>query len=200
MNAARHVAVVALLIATLLGSDLAAPVAQAQQAAPAPAPAPAPAAEAAALQRLAERLRAWRSELEAQRQALREERARISAVNQPAGAEQIAQWRDRDATGSRLGQRVTMLEGLLAALTPQALQAISPLKVMKYEFLITDVGLRSTTLEVALRDAPDGATAAVLPPDTLVVQLAADAGGVWSVVVAAGGSGFVLTSMLTSAD
>ena len=206
MNAAWHAAVAAHLIVALLGGGLAAPVAQAQQAAPAPtaAPAPAPsinpAAETAALQELSRQLQARRSELEVKRRALREERARISAVDRPASAEQIAQWRDRDATGRRLGRRVAMLEGLVAALTPRTLQAISPPGEKKYEFLTGDVGLKSTSLEVALRDAPEGAVAIVLPPDTLVVQVAADAGGAWSVVVAAGGSGYVPTSMLKSAD
>ena len=206
MNVVRHAVVVAHLIGALLGGGLAAPVAQAQQLPPKPYPAPAPistvdpAAEAVALQRLSERLQIRRSELEVQRLALREERVRITAVDRPASAEQIAQWRDRDAAGRRLRQRVVMLEGLLAALTPQALQAISPPGETKYEFVTTDVELKSTSLEVSLRDAPDGAATIVLPPDTLVVQLAADAGGAWSVVVAADGSGFVPTSMLKSAD
>ena len=39
----------------------------------------------------------------------------------------------------------------------------------------------------------------VLPADMLLVQLAADAGGLWSVVVSAGGSGLVPTSMLKNA-
>ena len=214
MRAAWHAAVAAHVVVAFLGSGPAATVAQAQQAvpapaalpAPAPAPAPVPApsvdpaAETAALQELSRQLQARRSELEVKRRALREERARISAVDRPASAEQLAQWRDRDATGRRLGQRVATLEGLVAALTSQALEAIAPPGEKKYEFLTSDVGLKSTSLEVALRDAPDGAVAIVLPPDTLVVQVAADAGGVWSVVVAASGSGYVPTSMLKSAD
>ena len=212
MNAVWHAVVAANLSVALLGGGLAAPVAQAQQAAPAPAPVPVPApaptpalmvdpaAEAAALQELSQQLQARRSELEVQRRALREERARISAVDRPASAEQLAQWRDRDATGRRLRHRVAMLERLLAALTPEALQAISPPGDTMYEFLTSDVGLKSTSLEVALRDAPEGAVTIVLPLDTLVVQVAADAGGAWSVVVAAGGSGYVPTPMLKSAD
>ena len=204
MNAAWHAAVAAHLIVALLGGGLATPVAQAQQAAPPPAPAPAlavdPAEEAAALQELSRQLHARRAELDAQRRVLREERARIVAVNRPATAEQLAQWRDRDAAGRGLRQRVAMLEGLLAALTPEALQAISPPGETTYEFLTDDVGLKSTSLEVGLRDAPDGAVTIVLPPDTLVVQVATDAGGVWSVVVAPYGSGYVPTSMLKSAD
>lgn len=196
MNPAMH------LITILLGGGLVAAVAQAQQAAPALAPVTAagPASEAAALQRLSEHLHSRRSELEMRRQALREERARISAVDRPASDEQIVQWRDRGAAGNRIRQRVEMLEGLLAALTPQALQSISPPQEMKYEFLTTDIGLRSTSLEVALRDTPEGAPTVVLPAGTLVVQLAADAGDQWSVVVAANGSGFVPTSMLKRAD
>ena len=210
MNAVWHAVVAANLIVALLGGGLATSVAQAQQAAPAPAPVPVPAsapapmvdpaAEAAALQELSQQLQARRSELEVQRRALREERARISAVDRPASAEQLAQWRDRDATGRRLRQRVAMLERLLAALTPEALQAISPPGDTIYEFLTSGVGLKSTSLEVALRDAPEGAVTIVLPPDTLVVQVAADAGGAWSVVVAAGGFGYVPTPMLKSAD
>ena len=214
MRAAWHAVVAVHLVLALLGSGLTSPAAQAQQAAPAPAalPAPAPApvpapaprvdpaAEADALQELSDQLQARRSELEVQRRALMEERARISAVDRPASAEQLAQWRDRDATGRRLRQRVAMLDRLLAALTSQALQAISPPAEKKYEFLTSDVGLKSTSLEVALRDTPEGPVAIVLPPDTLVVQVAADAGGAWSVVVAAGGSGYVPTSMLKSAE
>ena len=199
MNSARSVTIDALLIAALLGGGLAAPVTQAQQAARALAPID-PASEAAALQRLSEQLQTRRSELDVRRQALREERARLSAVDRPASAEQIAQWRDRHAAGTYVRQRVMMLEGLLAALTPQALYAISPPKERKYELLTTDVGLKSTSMEVALRDAPDGEATLVLPADTLVVQLAADSSDLWSVVVAANGSGFVPTSMLKSAD
>ena len=206
MRAAWHAVFAAHLVVALLGSGLTAPAAQAQQAAPTPAPVPTPAprvdpaAEAAALQELFDQLQARRSELEVQRRALMEKRARISAVDRPASAEQLVQWRDRDATGRRLRQRVALLDGLLAALTPRTLQAISPPAEKKYEFLTSDVGLKSTSLEVALRDTPEGAGAIVLPPDTLIVQVASDAGGAWSVVVAAAGSGYVPTSMLKSTD
>ena len=214
MNAGWHAVLAAHLIVAVLGAGLAAPVAQAQQAPPAPAPAPAPvpapapaptpvvdpAAEAAALQELFRQLQARRSELEVQRQALREERARISAVDRPASNEQLERWRDRHATSDRLKQRVAMLKDLLAALTPQALQAISPPGETRYEFQADDVGLKSTSLEVALRNVPDGVVTMVLPPDTLVVQVAADVSGAWSVVVGAGGSGYVPASMLKSAD
>ena len=199
MNSARSVTIDALLIAALLGGGLAAPATQAQQAAPALAPID-PASEAAALQRLSEQLQTRRSELDVRREALRDERARLSAVDRPASAEQIAQWRDRHAAATYVRRRVTMLEGLLAALTPQALDAISPPTEMKYEFLTTDVGLKSTSMEVNLHDAPDGEATLVLPADTLIVRLAVDSDGLWSVVVAANGSGFVPTSMLKRAD
>lgn len=214
MRTAWHAVIAAHLVAVILGGGPATPIAQAQQAAPAPAAVPAaapatasttasrvnPTVEAAALQALLRQLQARRSELDVKREALSEERTRISAVDQPASAEQIEQWRDRDAVGRRSQQRVAMLEGLLDALTSGSFQAISPPGERKYEFLNSDVGLKSTSLEVALRETPEGAFAIVLPPNTLVLQIAADAGGAWSVVVAAEGSGYVPTSMLKSAD
>ena len=186
MNSARHGTVAAPLIATVLGFGLAGPVALAQQPAPPVAPTVMattadPASEAAALQRLSEHFQARRAELDMQRQALREERARISMVDQPATSEQIAQWNDRHraversprrrhAVSTRLSARIAMLEGLLAALTPQTLQAISPSTERKYEFLSTDVGLRSTAL--GLRPASPYPA-----PVTHVPEKAGDGGG-----------------------
>ncbi len=205
-------------VAAFLLVGIAVPVAQAQQAAPtpaaipalAPAAAPAPtsvpaprvdlAGEAAALQALSQQFQTRRSELEVRRRALMEERTRISSLDRPASDEQVALWHERDAMGQRLKQRVAMLEGLVAALTPQSLQAISAPGDKKYEFFTTDVGLKSTALEVSLRDMPDGPVVIVLPQDSLVVQVAADSSGSWSVVVASGGAGYVPTSMLKSAD
>ena len=175
MNSARHGTVAAPLIATVLGFGLAGPVSLAQQPAPPVAPTVMattadPASEAAALQRLSEHFQARRAELDMQRQALREERARISMVDQPATSEQIAQWNDRHAVSTRLSARIAMLEGLLAALTPQTLQAISPSTERKYEFLSTDVGLRSTAL--GLRPASPYPA-----PVTHVPEKAGDGGG-----------------------
>ena len=214
MRAAWHAVVAAHLVITVLGGTLTASVAQAQQAAPAPvavpvpAPAPAPVpsppadpeAEASALRELLHQIQTRRSELEAQHRALIEDWTHISAVDRPASAEQIAQWRDRNAKAERQRERVAALDALLSALTPRALRAILPPGDKTYEFLANDVGLRSTSLEVTLRDRPEDEGAHVLKPDTLVVQVAADATGAWSVVVAAGGSGYVPTSMLRSTD
>ena len=216
MNPARHLAVAATLIACLAGGGLVAPAAQAQQAAPepvetvvqappvvpqiAPGTGANPAAETAALQRLSEYLRARRSELDGQRQARAQERARIVAIDQPASTEQLARWRERHEFSTRTGRRIEVLEGLIAALTPQALENLSAPREIRYEFVTTGPGLATTRLEVALRDAPEGAATILVPADTLVVELAADAGGLWSVVVAAGGTGFVPTSQLQRVD
>ena len=161
-SARNTAAATPLLAALVVGVGCAWPEAQAQLTAPLPAPAPAlpapalpglppvpgPAmappvavdpAEVAKLQQLAARLQAERSELDRQRQALRDERPLSPPSTQPARAEQIAQWTDRHATGTRIGQRVASLDRLLAALTPQTLQAISPPGAREYEFR-TDVG------------------------------------------------------------
>ncbi len=201
MRSTSHVRVAATLIAVLLGSALVAAAARAQQPAPGLAPGAMPdsASEAAALQRISEELDARRAELERERRRLWEERVRLSAIDQPASAEQIAEWSERNAAGTRIRVRIEMLKSLIAALSPQALETIPPPTGRKYEFEVSDVGLAVTSADVNLRKTPGGAPTTVLPVGTLVVPVVDDLVGKWSVVVAADGTGFVPTSLLKRA-
>ena len=199
----RHARVAAALAAVLAGGHFLAPMAWAQQPPPGPVSGATlvPVAEtAAALQRIAAELAAQRAPLDEQRHRLREERMRLSAVDQPASPEQIDEWSERHAAGTRIGARVEMLHGLVAALTPETLAAIPAPTAGGYEFEVSGAGLAESTVEVNVRDAPDGAPTIVLPAGTLVVVVAADRSGQWSVVVAADGAGFVPTSMLKNAE
>ena len=197
----------AVAAAAFLGFGLFAAAAAAQDAArkAAPIPAPAPAApapgvdtstEAAAFADLAARLATRRAELDGRRQALAREHALISAVDQPAGEEEIALWRERNATGDRLERGLEELRALIRALTPEALRAVSLPEGSTGPALEPDAGLLRTALAVNLREAPTSPPFATLEAGALVARLATDAAGGWSLVATPSGIGFVPASQL----
>lgn len=167
-----------------------------QKAAPA-GEAPDSTVDAAALEALVGRLAARRSELNARRQALAGERARLSAVDEPAGEADLALWRDRAAAGDRLERDMQALRTLRGVLTPEALQAVSLPEASTGQRLVPDPGLSRTTIGVNLRVVPGHPPFAVVKADTLVVRLATDVGGGWSLVATPSGIGFVPVSQLS---
>ena len=173
-----------------------------QEIAPAPAPepgTPAPpseAVEAEALQRLATEFAERRAALNERRQALARERDLLMAVNRPAGDAELARWRDRNATGDRLKRDVETLRGLIEALTPETLAAVSLPEGSAGPALNPEPGLRRTTIEVNVRAAPEKPPFAALKADTLVVYLASDGAGGWSLIATPLGIGFVPASQL----
>ena len=134
-----------------------------QEIAPTPAPAPEPgtpvppseAVEAAALQRLAAEFAERRAALNERRQALARERDLLMAVNRPAGDAELARWRDRNATGDRLKRDIETLRGLIEALTPETLAAVSLPEGSAGPALNPEPGLRRTKIDVNVRAAPE---------------------------------------------
>ena len=207
--------VVAGLAAACFGVGLLAAGVSAQdvglEAAPVPAPAPESvplpvpemptstvdtAAEAASLERLAAHLATRRAELDARRQALAGERDLLSAVDRPAGDAEIALWRERGTTGDLLQRDMKALRGLLGALTPEALQSVSLPEGSTGPTLVPDPGLSRTAIEVNLRAVPEAPPFAAVKAGTLVVRLATETAGGWSLVATPNGIGFVPTSHL----
>ena len=187
---------VACLASVFLAVGLLLPTgASAQKAAPAEE-APDSTVDVAALDALVVRLAARRSELDARRQALAGERARLSAVDEPAGEADLALWRDRAAVGDRLVRDMEALRALRGLLTREALQAVPLPDVGTGLSLAPDPGLSRTTIDANLRAAPEAPPFAVVKADTLVARLATDVGGGWSLVAAPSGIGFVPASQL----
>ena len=178
----------------------------AQEAVPAPLPAPgvseavtkAPSAgeTSEALKRLAADFAERRAVLDERRQALARERDLLVATDRPASEEQLARWRDLNSIGVRLQRDIDTLRGLIAVLTPESLQAVSLSERSAGRRLTPNAGVLRTSIEVNLRPAPEQAPIAALKADTLVVRLADDEAGSWSLVATPQGIGFVPSSQL----
>ena len=151
-------------------------------------------AEAAAMERLAARLSTRRSILDTRREALAKERDRLSAIDQPAGEAERALWRDRTDSRDRLESDLDAMWTLIGALTPEALLAV-PIPEAS-PVLVPDLGLSRAGIAVNLRAAPGETPFAELDSNTLVVRLAADTFGEWSLVMTPIGIGFVPASQL----
>ena len=121
----------------------------------APVPAAHAAAEVAALETLAARLAARRTALDARRHELAREHHRLSAVDRPAGATELALWLDTNATGDRLERDMAALRALIGALTPEGLRTVSLSEASTGLSLAPDAGLSRTGIEVNLRAAPE---------------------------------------------
>ena len=176
-----------------------------QEVAPAPLPAPAVSEDATtpsageaseALKRLAAEFAERRAALNERRQALAREHDLLMAVDRPASEEELARWRDLNATGDRLQRDIDALRGLIQVLTPEALQAVSLPDGSAGPPLTPDPGVSRTSIEVNLRAAPEQPPIAALKADTLVVRLANDGAGGWSLVATPQGIGFVPSSQL----
>ncbi len=154
------------------------------------------ATQAAALERLAGRLAARRSELDARRQAIASEFDRLSATVRPAGEAELALWRNRAGAADRLERDMATMRALLGRLTPETLQAFSMPEAATEQPFMPDPGLSRTAIEVNLRATPGHPPFAVVKADTLVARLATDAAGGWSLVAAPSGIGFVPASQL----
>ena len=151
--------------------------------------------EAERLDRLASRLAERRSALDRRREALARERARLLAVDRPAGPADIELWRDCTTRGNALEKDLKVLHALATVLTPEVLGQVPTPETSVAGAFKTDVGWARTRLQVALRNAPDGAQGMeTLEAGTLVARLAS--GGDWSVVATAFGIGFVPSSQL----
>lgn len=153
------------------------------------------ATEAVSLELLAAHLAARRSELDARRQRIARELDRLSAIDSAAGEAELALWRDRASVADRLERDIEALRALIGALTPKTLQEVSPAEASAAKTLAPAPALLRTTIDVNLRAEPGVPPFAVAKADTLVVQLATDAGG-WSLVAAPSGVGFVPVSQL----
>lgn len=169
----------------------------------APAPAPAPALEPAApdetseaLKRLATQFAERRAVLNERRQALAHEHDLLMAVDRPAGEAELSRWRDRNATGDRLQRDIETLRGLIEALTPETLKAMSLPEGSAGRSLKPDPGLWRTIVEVNVRAAPEASPFVALKAGALVVHLASDSAGGWSLVATPQGIGFVPVSQL----
>ena len=189
----------------VLGFGLVAIKVSAQEVAPAPLPAPVseestPTSEAVqtseALKRLAAEFAERRAALNERRQALAREHDLLMSVDRPASEADLARWRDRNATGDRMQRDIDTLRGLIKVLTPEALQAVSLPEGSAGPALTPDPGLSRTTIEVNLRAAPEKPPIAALKAETLVVRLANDGAGGWSLVATPQGIGFVPSSQL----
>ena len=153
--------------------------------------------EAERLDRLAARLSEQRSVLDRRRKALARERARLLAVDRPAGDADIKLWGDCATRGNALEKDVNVLQALATVLTAEALEQVPTPETSLAGAFKTDVGWARTRLQVALRSAPDSAQEGkVLEAGTLVARLVS--GGDWSVVATAFGIGFVPSSQLQS--
>ncbi|MDE0206080.1 MAG: hypothetical protein OXP66_08630 [Candidatus Tectomicrobia bacterium] len=178
----------------------------AQEVAPAPLPAPAISEEAASppsgdemsekLRLLAAEFAERRAALNQRRQALARERDLLMAIDRPAGEEDLARWRDLNSAGDRLQRDIDTLRGLIGVLTPEALQDVSLPDGSAGLALTPDPGVTRTSIEVNLRAAPKHPPFAALKADTLVVRLANDGDGGWSLVATSQGIGFVPSSQL----
>ena len=178
----------------------------AQEVAPAPRPAPAVSKEVTttpdagealeALKRLAAGFAERRAALNERRQALVREHDLLMAIDRPASEEELARWGNLNAIGERLQRDVDTLRGLIKVLTPEALQAVSIPKGSSGPPFASDAGVSRTSIEVNLRPAPQRAPIAALKADTLVVRLANDGAGGWSLVATSHGIGFVPSSQL----
>ena len=177
----------------------------AQEAAPAPLPAPgvseavtkAPSAgeTSEALKRLAADFAERRAVLDERRRALAREHDLLMATDLPASEEQLSRWRDLNSIGDRLQRDIDTLRGLIEVLTPESLQAVS-LPGRAGPRLTPNTGVLRTSIEVNLRPAPEQPPIAALKADTLVVRLADDGAGTWSLVATPQGIGFVPSSQL----
>ena len=156
------------------------------------------AAQAAVLERLAGRLAARRSELDARRQAIASEFARLSATDRPASEAELALWRDRVGAGDRLERDMVTMRALLGLLTPEALQAFSMPESATGGAFVPDPGLSRAAIDVNVRAAPGHPPFSVVKADTLVARLATDAGDGWTLVATSAGIGFVPASQLRS--
>ena len=151
--------------------------------------------EAERLDRLASRLAERRSALDRRRETLARERARLLAVDRPAGPADIELWRDCSTRGNALEKDVKVLQALATVLTPEALEQVPTPETSVAGAFKTDVGWARARLQVALRNAPDGTQGMeTLEAGDLVVRLAS--GGAWSVIATAFGIGFVPSSQL----
>lgn len=151
---------------------------------------------AAEIERLATHLAARRSELDARRKAIANEYERLSATDQPARETELALWRDRAGAGDRLERDIETMRALIGQLTPQSLQAFSMAGAATGRAFVPDPGVSRTAIDVNLRAVPGHPPFAVVKADTLVVRLATDAVGGWSLVTAPSGVGFVPASQL----
>lgn len=160
------------------------------------APAAGAGSEAERLDRLASWLAERRSALDLRREAIARERARLLAVDQPAGEADIELWRDCSTRGEALEKDVNVLQALATVLTAEALEQVPTPETSVAGAFKTDVGWARTRLQVVLRSTPDGAQEGMetLEAGTLVARLAS--GGDWSVVATASGIGFVPSSQL----
>ena len=161
-----------------------------------PAPMADTATEAVAVERLAARLAARRSELDARRQDIAREFERLSTIDQPAGEAELALWRDQAAVGDGLERDMEAVRALIGVLQPETLEAVSLPEASTGQTVAPDPGLSRTTIDVNLRAVPGHPPFAVVKADTLVLRLATDAGG-WSLVATPSGIGFVPVSQLS---
>lgn len=177
-----------------------------QEDAPVPAPAPVVSEETtttpnagktlAVLRRLAAEFAERRAALNERRQALAREHDLLMAVDRPAGEEELARWRNLNAIGERLQRDIDALRGVIEVLTPEALQNVSLPDGSEGPPFAPDPGVSRTSIEVNLRAAPELPPIAALKAGTLVVRLANDGNGGWSLVATSQGIGFVPSSQL----
>lgn len=178
----------------------------AQEVAPAPLPAPPVSDElktipdadetSEALKRLAAAFAERRAALSKRRQALARQHDLLEAIDRPASEEEIARWRGLNATGDRLERDIDTLRGLLQLLTPESLLEVTLQQGSEASPLRPDPDVLRTSIEVNLRAAPQQPPIARLKAGTLVVQLANDGAGRWSLVATTQGIGFVPSSQL----
>ena len=149
-----------------------------------------------ALKRLAADFAERRAVLSERRRALEREHDLLEAVDRPASEEQLARWRHLNAIGERLQREIDTLRGLIEVLTPEALQTVSLPGRSAGPRLTPSAGVLRTSIEVNLRVGPEQPPIAALKADTLVVRLANDGAGGWSLVATSHGIGFVPSSQL----
>ncbi|MCY4515178.1 MAG: hypothetical protein OXC69_08625 [Candidatus Tectomicrobia bacterium] len=154
------------------------------------------AAHATFLKRLADRFAERRAGLDRRRQALAREQDLLSTVDQPADKAALALWRQRETMANHLERDLVNLRTLIAALSPEALQAVPLPDGGTGQVLTPDAGLSRTNIDVNLRSVPQAPPFAVLKAGTLVARLATDAGRGWSLVATSQGIGFAPLSQL----
>ena len=179
---------------------------RAQEVAPAPLPAlgvseavtkaPSAGETSEALKRLAADFTERRAVLSERRRALAREHDLLMATDLPASEEQLSRWRKLNSIGDRLQKDIDTLRGLSEVLTSEALQAVSLHARSADPPLTPSAGVLRTSIEVNLRAGPEQPPVAALKADTLVVRLANDGVGGWSLVATSQGIGFVPSSQL----